>query len=273
MPVKIAGFAQSLVQCLDFADAKPSELDKVLSTAAAPLTMEYVEPSIETPIIRSGAQFNHLIFVQHGTITPWTYPRSELKAPFLIGIHEFLGGSKRWVMTHSALTEAILVAIPVEVMAQIVEHIPNVQERMQHLLMLRLARFYWTSLATSGNTRSRVAAALVSRLALDEKDYGEDRTIAITQKELGRLTTLSRSAVADGLTKLTKSSAIRLGNGKAPRYSGNVLVPNVDRLKDYAFSEVRDSSLQASIPIHGTASVAGAMSAQRISRRAGTLTA
>ena len=246
MPVKISGFAQSLVQCSDFADVKPSELDKVLSITAIPLTMEYVEPSINTPTIRSGTQFDHLIFVQHGTLTPWTYPCSELKAPFLIGIHEFLGGSKRWIMSYSTLTESILVAIPIEVMAQIVEHIPKVKEKMQHLLMLRLARFYWTSLATSGNTRSRVAAALISRLALYEQDYGENKTIAITQKELMRLTTLSRSAVADGLSQLMKLCAIRSGNGA--RYSGMVLVPDVDRLKDYAFSEIRNNSLHVSIP-------------------------
>ena len=243
MSVRIAGFAQSLVQCLDFADVKPSELEEVLATATIPLTMEYVTPSIETPAIRSGSQFDHLIFVQRGTIIPWTYPNSELNAPFLIGVPEFLGGAKRWIMSHSASTEAILVSIPVEVMTQIVENIPKVRETMQHLVMRRLARFYWTSLATTGNPQSRVAAALVSRLALEEEDYGRGRTITIKQKDLGRLTTLSRSAVADGLTDLTESCAIRLGNEEETRYSGTVLVPDVNRLKDYAFSEIRNSSL------------------------------
>ena len=248
MFVRIDGFAQSLAQCLDFENVDSSELDAILATTTKPLTMMHAAPCAETPIIQSGAQFDHLLFVQHGTITPWTYPRSELKAPFLIGVHEFLGGSKRWIVSHSASTEVILVAIPVEVMTLIAEEIPGVRERMQHLVMRRLARFYWTSLATSGNSKSRVAAALVSRLALDEKDYGKGRIITIKQKDLGRLTTLSRSAVADGLTDLTDSGAIRLGSGEETRYSGRVSVPDVDYLKDCAFSEVRKSSSPTQTP-------------------------
>lgn len=248
MSIKIAGFAQSLVQCSDFHNVNPSELEKILATATEPLTMEYATPSPESPIIRSGTQFEHLIFVQHGTIIPWTYPRSELKAPFLIGVPEFLGGSKRWIMSHAASTETILVAIPVEVMTLIIDKMPSVRERMQRIVMGRLARFYWTSLATSGNPGSRVAAALVSRLALDEEDYGEDRIIPITQKDLGRLTTLSRSAVADGLAELRESCVILLGNRRETRYSGTVLIPDVDRLKDHAFSGVRHSASSAQTP-------------------------
>ena len=248
MSVRIAGFAQSLIQCMDFGDVDPLELEKVLATATAPLTMNRVTPSIEPPIIRSGTQFDHLIFVQRGTIIPWTYPHSELRAPFLIGVPEFLGGAKRWIMSHSASTEAILVSIPVEVMTLIIENIPEVRETMQHLVMRRLARFYWTSLATSGSPQSRVAAAIISRLALDEEDYGRDRMIPITQKDLGRLTTLSRSAVADGLTELRESRVIHLGNREETRYSGTVLVPDVNRLKDYAFSEVRNNSSPAQTP-------------------------
>ena len=246
MSVKIAGFAQSLVQCSDFHNVNPSKLEEILATSTEPLTMEYAEPSAESPIIQSGAQFDHLIFVQHGTVVPWTYPRSELKAPFLIGVPEFLGGSKRWIMSHAASTDTILVTIPVEVMTSIVDKMPGVRGRMQRIVMGRLARFYWTSLATSGNPRSRVAAALVSRLALYEEDYGEDRMIPITQKDLGRLTTLSRSAVAVGLTELKKSCIIHSGNGT--RYSGTVLIPDVNRLKDCAFSEVRHSASSAQTP-------------------------
>ena len=248
MSVKIAGFAQSLAQCSDFDNVESSELENVLATAAEPLTMEFVTPSVEPPIIESGTPFDHLIFVQRGTIIPWTYPRSELNAPFLIGVPEFLGGATRWIMSHSASTDAVLVAIPVEVMTLIVENIPNVRETMQHLVMRRLARFYWTSLATSGIPKSRVAAALVSRLALEEEDYGQNRRITIKQKDLGRLTTLSRSAVAEGLTDLTDSCTIRLGDGETTRYSGVVLIPDVDRLKGCAFSEVRKNSSPSLTP-------------------------
>lgn len=103
---------------------------------------------------------------------------------------------------------------------------------------------YWTSLATSGTPSSRVAAALVSRLALEGDDYGEDRTVEVKQKDLARLTTMSRSAVADGLAALMNLSAIRQGNEPPVRFSGVVSVPDVDRLKDCAFAEVRDRTIQ-----------------------------
>ena len=90
--------------------------------------------------------------------------------------------------------------------------------------MRRMARFYWTSLATSGSTASRVAAALVSRLALEDEDHGENRSILIRQKDLVRLTTLSRSAVADGLSDLVRSGAIVFGGDRGKRFMGVVLV-------------------------------------------------
>ena len=74
---------------------------------------------------------------------------------------------------------------------------------MHQLVTRRLARFYWTSLATSSTPSSRVAAALVSRLALEGDDHGEDRTIEVKQRDPARLTAMSRSAVADGLAALT----------------------------------------------------------------------
>lgn len=239
MAVEIAGFAQALARCRDFDRVDPLELEEVLANASEPLEMMYVKPSVTPPIIQSGTQFSHLFFVQHGTIIPWTYPRSELDTPFLIGEHEFLGGSERWIVSYSAVTETIVVAIPVGVMKLIVERIPRVRERMHQLVMIRLARFYWTSLATSGTPTSRVAAALVSRLVLEEEDYGEDRTIPVRQKDLVRLTTLSRSAVSVGLSALMKSSVIRLGNDRPARFSGVVLIPDVDRLKDCAFADVQ----------------------------------
>ena len=244
MPVEIAGFAQALARCLDFDNVEPTELEDVLAKATEPLEMTFVEPSIELPVIRSGARFNNLLFIQHGTIVPWTYPRSELNAPFLIGEHEFLAEAERWFVNYSAVTEATVVAIPVGVMRLIVEGIPRVRERMHQLVMLRLARFYWTSLATSGTPSSRVAAALVSRLALEGEDYGKQRTINILQKDLGRLTTLSRSAVADGLVALTESQVICLGNDRTARFSGLIVVPDVDCLKDHAFADIRDRAIE-----------------------------
>ena len=72
---------------------------------------------------------------------------------------------------------------------------------------------------------------LFARLALEGDDYGEDRTIEVKQKDLVRLTTMSRSAVADGLATLMDSSAISQGNEPPARFSGVVSIPDVDRLK------------------------------------------
>ena len=245
MPVEIAGFAQALARCLDFETVEPPELEDVLSDATEPLEMQYAEASADSPLIRSGSLFTHLLFVQHGTVVPWQYPYSELEAPFLIGEHEFLMGSERWVASYSAVTEAIVVWIPVALVKLAVDRIPRVRDRMNQLVMRRLARFYWTSLATSGTPSSRVAAALVSRLALVGNDHGEDREISIRQKDLTRLTTMSRSAVADGLATLAKAHVIRLGGDRSSRFSGVVLVPDVDPLKDQAFAEVRDREVRS----------------------------
>ena len=245
MPVEIAGFAQALARCLDFKTVEPPELEDVLEDATEPLEMQYAEASADSPLIRSGSLYTHLLFVQHGTVVPWQYPYSELEAPFLIGEHEFLMDAERWVASYSAVTEAIVVWIPVALIQLVVEKIPRVRNQMHQLVMRRLSRFYWTSLATSGSPSSRVAAALVSRLALAGNDYGEDREISIRQKDLTRLTTMSRSAVADGLSALLKANVIGLGGDRPSRFSGVVLVPEVGPLKDHAFAEVRDREIRS----------------------------
>ena len=245
MPVEITGFAQALARCPDFAAVDPLELEGVLAEATEPLEMEYAGASADPPLIRSGSLFTHVLFVQHGTLAPWQYPYSQLEAPFLIGDHEFLMDAERWVASYSAVTEAIVVWIPVAWMRLVVDRFPGVGEQMHQLVMRRLARFYWTSLATSGTPSSRVAAALVSRLALLGSDYGQDRTISIRQRDLTRITTMSRSAVADGLATLVEGHAIRLGGDRPSRFSGVVLVPEVDLLKDHAFAEVRDRDIRS----------------------------
>ena len=244
MPVEIVGFAQALSRCLHLDTIEPADLEKALADAGEPLELRFVEPSADTPLIKSGSQFSHLVFVQHGTVVPWQYPYSELAAPYLIGEHEFLSGSGRWVASYSAATQAIVVDIPVGVMTLTLERFPAVRERMHELVMRRLARFYWTSLATTGTPASRVAAALVSRLALVGDDHGEDRTIEIRQKNLVRLTTMSRSAVADGLTSLAAEGAITIGSEPSARFAGVVVVPDVECLKDQAFAEVRDRTIR-----------------------------
>ena len=244
MPVHIAGFAQALVRCPDFEGVDPSELEDALAEATEPLEMLYAEPSVDSPLIRSGSQFTHLYLVQHGIVVPWQYPHSELAAPFLIGEHEFLMGAERWVANYSAITESVVVGVPVRVMALAVHRFPGVRDRMHQLVMRRLSRFYWTSLATSGSPHSRVAAALVSRLALLGADHGKDRSIDVRQKDLARLTTMSRSAVAAGLTELAKARVVRLGGDRRSRFAGVVMVPDVDLLKDHAFLDVQTREIE-----------------------------
>ncbi len=244
MPVEIAGFAQALARCLDFDSVDPSDLEDALEESSEPLKLQYVEPSADTPLICSGTEFSHLYFIQHGTVIPWQSPHSELSAPFLIGEHELLSDAERWVISYSAVTEAIVVGIPVGVMKHTLKRIPRVRDTMHQLVMRRLARYYWTSLATSGTPSSRVAAALVSRLALAGQDFGKERTIAIRQKDLARLTTMSRSAVADGLSMLADLRAIRQNGESTARFAGEVLVPDVDFLKDNAFADVREKTIR-----------------------------
>ena len=248
MPVEIAGFAQALARCLAFESVDPLELEDVLADATEPLEMWYAEPSADSPLVQSGQKFTQLIFIQHGIVVPWQYPHSELAAPFLIGEHEILMNAERWVASYSAVTEAFVVGIPISGMRLALDRIPRVRDQMHQLVMRRLARFYWTSLATTGTPSSRVAAALVSRLALMGSDYGENRTISIRQRDLCRLTTMSRSAVADGLAALTDAEAIQLGGDSPSRFTGVVLVPHVDRLKDQAFVEVRDREIRPLLP-------------------------
>ena len=243
MSVEIAGFAQDFARCFEFENVDPLELEHVLAEADEPLNMMVIEPCVEPPVIQSGTQFDYLLFVQSGTVVPWTFPRSELNAPFLIGVHEFLALAERWIGTYSAATETIVVTIPVGVMKLIADQLPAVRENMHQRVMRRLARFYWTSLATSGSKPSRVAAALVSRLSLSAEDHGQDRTLYIRQKDLGRLTTLSRAAVAHGLSALAEASVISFGNDRSARFAGEVLVPDVDCLKAQAFDEARRQAM------------------------------
>ena len=245
MAVRISGFAKSLVRCPEFQSATIEELDRVLEEASEPLEMDLVEPAPDSPFISSGAPFRDLIFIQEGITVPWQSPRSELSAPFLIGTHEFLMASDRWIGSYSAITEAVSVRIPRSLMQAVCVRIPAVELAMHELLMRRLARFYWVSMATNGAPTSRVAAALVSRLSLVNEDFGAERSIAVRQKDLGRLTTMSRSAVAAGLAGLSESGVIAWGSGQGARFAGEVRVPDVDLLKDEAFRDVKVRELRA----------------------------
>ena len=55
---------------------------------------------------------------------------------------------------------------------------------------------------------------------------------------------MSRSAVADGLAALEKAGAIEFGSESSSRFAGVVKVPDVECLKDQAFTEVRDRAIR-----------------------------
>ena len=252
MAVEIAGFAQALARCQAFRSVDAGELEDVLSIGEEPLEMLVVEPSADVALIRSGEPFRYLYFVQHGMIVPWQYPYSDLSSPFLIGDHEFMMDAKRWVASYSAAAPATLVAIPVATMRLTVERIPQVRAEMNLVLLRRLARYYWITLAINGSPSQRVAAALVSRLALRGEDYGCEREITLRQRDIVRLTVMSRSAVAAGISVLTSSELIRIGDDNPKRFSGVVHVPDVDRLKDYALGEVRVKQVRPLLPLPPT---------------------
>ena len=243
MSIEVSGFAQALARCLVFESVEAGELENVLSLGHEPLGLQFVEPSADVALIRSGESFRSLYFVQHGMIVPWQYPYSELSSPFLIGDHEFMMDAERWVASYSAATQATIVSIPVSTMRLVVERIPELRTKMYLVLLRRMARYYWISLATNGSPAPRVAAALISRLALKGEDYGRDREVAVRQRDIVRLTVMSRSAVAGGISRLATSDLIGIGDDTNERFSGLIRVPDVDRLKDYALGEVREKQV------------------------------
>ena len=145
--------------------------------------------------------------------------------------------AKHWVATYSPLTQATIVGIPVATMTLVVEQFAKIRDQMNLVLLRRMARYYWISLATNGSPASRVAAALISRLALIEKDHGHDREISLRQGDITRLTVMSRSAVSAGIATLTSEDVIRFGMNQE-RFSGEIHVPDVHQLKRYVFNDV-----------------------------------
>jgi hypothetical protein len=238
MPVELQGFAAALCRTGEFRGVTPGELEPVLSNCEEPLHLRIAAGGVGEPIIRSGNEFTHLVFVQQGTLLPWQYPPSELVYPFLIGGHELLMESSRWMATYSATPDAVIVEVPVGMIQRVVEALPLVRTNLERIVLRRLSRFYWTSLSTNGTPAARVAAALISRLALDGEDWGEAREVDILQTELMRLTVLSRTAVADGTRQLEETGLIDTGGRRY--FSGRVKIPAVDALKEIALADARD---------------------------------
>ena len=246
MAVEVAGFAQLLCQCRAFHGVNPDEVEHLLADSGAALRIRNLPASPE-PIVRSGDQLDHLLFIQHGTIVPWQYPYSELSEPFLLGEHEVLlaEDAPTWVANYSAVVDSVVVEIPVAAVRRILNEVEGVRANMNRLVLRRLARFYWTSLSTTGTNESKTAAALVSRLALRGEDAGNDRELDITQKELVRLTAMSRTGVSEGLARLSDAGLIRAEQlrGEKRYITGRLGIPDVSLLKERAFSDVLDRQI------------------------------
>ncbi|MYF78870.1 MAG: hypothetical protein F4180_02985 [Chloroflexi bacterium] len=85
-------------------------------------------------------------------------------------------------------------------------------------------------------------------MALSGMDHGRERKIALRQREIGRLTVMSRSAVANGISTLAHEELIRIGDEDSERFSGLINVPDVDRLKEFVFGEVREKQVRPLLP-------------------------
>ena len=243
MPVELRGVVAALCRTQDFRYANPAAVESALDGTA--VRLRFANEGVGTPLVRSGEAFTHLLLVQSGVVVPWQQPRSELNPPYLIGIHELLMKSERWVATYSAVPESMIVEIPREAISRVLEVVPGVREQILNLVLYRISRLYWTSLSTTGSPRARVAAALVSRLAIRGTDFGHDRTIAIRQLDLVRLTALSRTAVVTGLRALEQSGLVEHEErGQARYFSGSVVIPDVDRLKDAAFADIHANLIE-----------------------------
>jgi len=248
----VAGFTvdvpltvRSLCRCSAFQGVDPQDVLRLVmryyGEGRGPMEAESLAEG--DLVVSSGERVASLVFIQQGTIVAWQVPVSTLETPYLLGEHELLAGMTHWMATYSAYTRAQVVRLPLDLMQGLVEQHPEVRRNLQRGLFTRISRYYWTSLAVSGTNRSKVAAALVSRLALQEQDAagGRDLMLNMSQKDLCRLTNTSRPGVSKGLKELITDGVLEM---KSELYmTGRITVRDVDRLKDAAYSAFREDVL------------------------------
>lgn len=242
MAIDVDGLCGAMLECepLRAAGLTRQKLRRLLSGWSDQLEVQFVEPA-KRPFVRSGSPFTGPMLIREGRVVPATFPHSVLIGPFLIGLHEFLAveyaiGTPRWVSSYTAVNATTIVRLPVGLMTALVRSHPRLRSEIEMLVLRRLARFYWTSLSTVGTNRSKVAAALVSRLALDGFDHGRGRVVSVLQKDLVRLTATSRTGVWAGLKDLRNEGVIEVDTKPGTRIelAGTIRIPNVSRLKEAA---------------------------------------
>ena len=236
---------RALCRCKTFLGVDARKMEKLFVEHVAhhrPLASErLVAGSIFT---HSGERLDDLFFIQGGVVVAWQIPVSTLETPYLLGEYELLTAMPQWMATYSAYTDAQLLRLPADLMRRVLQSNPEVRRNIRRALYTRIGRYYWTSLATSGTNKSKVAAALVSRLALEDRDVAGDHdvTINISQKELCRLTNTSRPGVSKGLKELVDDGLVAL---QRPSYmTGDMIIRSVDALKEEAYRSFRDDVLE-----------------------------
>jgi CRP-like cAMP-binding protein len=239
------GAVRALCRCNTFRGADPVQVEALfheyLKEHGGTLSAEALAAG--DVVATSGERLDDLLFIQHGTVVAWQVPVSTLETPYLLGEQELLTGMSHWMATYSAYTETRLVRLPLALLRRVLQASPEVPRNIQRALFTRISRYYWTSLATSGTNRSKVAAALVSRLALDDLDAagGRDLVLNIMQKDLCRLTNTSRPGVSKGLKELIEMKVVSMKS--ASYMTGRIVIHDVDRLKDEAYSSFREDVL------------------------------
>lgn len=237
---------RSLCRCKSLQGVDPLEIERIFGEFVAECRRPLVGQRLQAGAIvtNSGDHIESLLFIQHGVVVAWQIPVSTLETPYLLGEHELLTGMGYWMATYSAYTDAQLVHLPIALMRRVLQRTPEVPRNIQQALYARISRYYWTSLATSGTNKSKVAAALVSRLALDDRDVAGERDVIVhmSQKELCRLTNTSRPGVSKGLKELVDDGVVSL---KRPSYmTGEMIIRSVDALKDEAYRSFREDVLE-----------------------------
>lgn len=221
------------------------ELEPYLEEADLIMTRSRV-----VPLAESGHAFQTLLYVADGRVVPSTMPYSVLGPGFLIGLHEYLFQRTPavWVSSYFGLPNAVILSVPLSVMDYLTEKYPEVRVNIQNIVLRRYARFCWTSLATAGSPKSRVAAALISRLALEnELTAVGEATVTLRQKDVIRLTALSRTSVYQELRDLNSENVIEfldLDSDHRGR-SGAIRIPDIKRLRSLAENEITGQVIPA----------------------------
>jgi len=198
--------------------------------------------------VRSGEAFERLLYVADGQVIPGTMPQSVLESGFLIGLHEYLlrRTPPVWVSSYFALPHAVILALPTTILDDLARRDPNIRANIEGIVLRRYARFCWTSLSTVGTPKARVAAAIVSRLVLDDRwDVSGEATLRIHQKDLIRLTALSRTSVYKELGELESESVVQFENRgtSRPERAGRMRIPDVGKLRSVAETEITTALL------------------------------